>query len=213
MYNIVAKDYTKPIPWEEAFPDWEVGQHGQEKVGFEGAEGAANPTVVCVAYNSGGQLLEVFDFSTGDSNTAATAGGDRDVVVSRYPFASEGESGVLGTLRYRNGEQPELYVNGEEVVGGASRFSSFNSETGAADEDPKPRMVNDGETPEQYEVNRETGHAAWGDYFVTIRRLESTGEDAPLTLQHMGHNPETDITFPKPPVSQVNFCPHCGKEL
>ena len=206
MRTFVSEDYSKPLQWEDVFPDTPFGKHGQDKVGFEYPDGSA-PVDVTVEYNSGGQLLEVADFDDGSSGMGATLGGDRNVEVSDLTGR------ILGVLRYRNDTQPQLYVGGKTVTGGASRFSSFVSETGAADEDPKPRQVADDTQPEQYEVNRETGQAAWCNYRVRIYRLESNDDDAPLTLNHIGTNPQTDTTFPEPISAAVGYCPHCGKAL
>lgn len=211
MYNIEVRA-GEVVKWEVAFPEYEVGQHGKEKVGFEGMAGYPNPHSVCVGYNSGGQLLEVLDFDSGDSVHGNTLGGDRDYVIADKPFALAGDSDchILGVVRYRNGTQPKLYVDGVEVEGGASRFTSFVSETGAADEDPKPQHVSDEHGNRV--VNRDTGHAAWGDYYVHIVRLEGDDETAPLTLQAIGHTPKTDTTFPKPE-AETQSCPACGAQF
>lgn len=191
--------------WEDVFPDFDFGQHGQKKVTLDGDD-------VTVKYNTGGQLLEVADFSDGSSSMGATLGDDRNIEV----IAPNGR--ILGVLEYRNSKQPSLKVNGKAVTGGASRFTSFVSETGAAEEDPKPQQVADGSQPEQYEVNRETGQAAWCDYRVRVYYVGPPYEGrTSLTLQHNGHTPKTDTTFPEPappiPGAEVNFCGNCGAEI
>ena len=205
------------IEFEDAFPDWDVYQHGNNKVGFgEGNDSVDNPTSVCVKLNSGERLLEVADWSDGSSSMGATMGGNRDVVVARVPFARNGDDGVLGVLKYRQGAQPSLYVKGETVEGGSNRFSSFVSETGAADEDPKPRSVRSGDPDdphggEEYFVNRNTGQAAHTDYYVHVYRIDHfEGEaNSALTLQVSGHTPKTDTVYPADPAA-ANFCPNCG---
>ncbi len=208
-------DTSEVIPFDEVF-DKPVFAHGKFKVGFGVNKNSTdNPVSVCVGYNSGDHLLEVADWSTGDSHQGATAGGDRDVVVADKPFAMAGDTDchILGVLQYRQGTQPKLLV-GEDLhpaVGGSNRFSSFVSETGAQDEDPKPRRVDDGITPGEYWVNRETGHAAYGAYFVHVHRLNvNEGQSyAALTLEVSGVTPETDTTFPE----TKGYCPNCGYAL
>jgi len=185
------------LTWDEVF-DKPFGSHGLMKASFDSDD-------VTIEYNSGGQLLEVADFSDGSSAHGATLGDDRNIEV----IAPNGR--ILGVLEYRNGSQPTLKVNGKTVTGGASRFTSFVSETGAADEDPKPQMVADATNPEQYEVNRETGHAAWGNYRVRVYYIEP-GDHTNLTLQASGHTPKTNTVFPEPEAS-AGYCGHCGVAL
>ena len=104
----------------------------------------------------------------------------------------------------------------EGAYGGSNRFSSFVSLNGKPDEDPKPRAVrNDTHGGEEHYTNRLTGQAAWETLYVTIRRLDvNEGQAyAALTLEHSGHNPETDITFAKPISGSGNYCPNCGFAL
>ena len=195
---------TTVLAWEDVFPDFEFGQHGQKKVTLDGDD-------VTVVYNTGGKLLEFADFSDGSSSMGATLGDDRNVEV----IAPNGR--ILGVLEYRNGHQPTLKVDGKPVTGGASRFSSFVSETGAADEDPDPRSVRDDtHGGEEYQVNRKTGQAAWCDYRVRVYYLDPWYEDrTSLTLQHSGHTPQTDTTFPAPVEGSTpnSYCQHCGGAL
>jgi len=212
MYYIKT-DFSKVIPWETAFPDWEFGQHGKEKVGFGvGSNSADNPTSVCVEYNAGDRLLEVADFSDGSSGMGATMGGDRDIVIADKPFAMPDDTDchILGVLQYRNGTQPELISDGAPM----NRFSSFVSETGAPEEDPAPQERRDNTQPETYYVNRTTGHAAWGTYYAHIYRhdVNEGQEYAALTLEHSGHTPKTDTVYPEPPATG-GVCPHCGETL
>ena len=193
---------TIVLAWEDVFPDFEFGQHGQKKVTLDGDD-------VTVVYNTGGHLLEFADFSDGSSSMGATLGDDRNIEV----IAPNGR--ILGVLEYRNGLQPSLKVDGKPVEGGSNRFTSFVSETGAADEDPAPQSVRSGDLDdphggEEYFVNRNTGQAAWCEYRVRVYYLDPPYEDrTSLTLQHNGHTPQTDTTYPKPAV-QANYCPHCG---
>jgi hypothetical protein len=187
MHNITVEE-GEIIEFETAFPGFDLYQHGRDKVGIEGS------TSVCVHYKTGGHLLERADWDSGDSGMGATMGGNRNIVIADTPFALPDDDGVLGVVEYRQGVQPSLKVNGEVVEGGSNRFSSFVSETGDVDEDPKPRSVSDIEG--QREVNRETGQAVWTDYYVHAYRLDDY--DGILTLQTSGHTPETDTTYPEP---------------
>ena len=144
-------DATQVQQFEDTF-DRPFGTHGRFKVGFgTGRDSVDNPTSVCVEYNAGNRLLEVADFSHGDSSMGATVGGDRNIVVATKPFAREEDTDcvILGVLKSRNGTQPALFEGSPlaEAVGGAARFSSFVSETGAPEEDPAPREVHDSKHP------------------------------------------------------------------
>ncbi len=200
----IKTDFTKVIPWDVAFPNNEFGKHGGFKVGFGiGKESIDNPVSVCGKYNVGNRLLEVADFGTGDSNMGAMLGGDRNLVIADKPFAlaEDTDCHILGVLEYRIGKQPKLKVDGKYVTGGAARFSSFVSKTGAADEDPSPRKVRDTtHGGKEYEVNRETGHAAWGDYYYHLYRLKvNEGQPYnPMSVKTSGHTPKTDTVFPEP---------------
>ena len=195
------------------------GQHGKFKTLWGDDEDSVhNPVNICVSYNAGDHLLEVADWSTGDSNIGATMGGDRNIVVADKPFAlaEDTDCHILGVLVYRVGEQP-YQLEGSPLaksVGGASRFSSFVSQTGAESEDPKPRQVADDTQREQYEVNRKTGHAAHGNYYVHVYRLNvNEGQAYPaLGLEASGLEPKTDTVFAVPTYT-ANYCPHCGKAI
>ena len=204
----ITVDASKVIPWDEAF-ETEVGQHGKFKTGFGiGSDSVDNPTSVCVAYNAGDRLLEVLNFSHGDSHMGATMGGDRNIVVADKPFAlaEDTDCKILGVLKTRQGTQPALYVideNGDltEAIGGSASYSGFVSETGAPEEDPKPREVRDNTQQEAYYVNRRTGNAAWGDYYVHVYRLNvNEGQAYPaLTLETVGRDMQGEpVIFPKP---------------
>lgn len=201
-------DATQVIKWDEAFEN-AFGTHGRFKVGFGvGSDSVDNPTAVCVEYNAGDRLLEVADWSHGDSNMGATMGGDRNIVIADKPFAlaEDSDCHILGVLESRNGTQPRL-LSGDPLapaVGGANRFSSFVSETGAAEEDPKPREVCDNTQPEAYFVNRLTGHGAYRKYYVHVYRLGVVeGEAYPaLTLETSGKTPKTDTVFDPPVLSK-----------
>ena len=214
MRYINAPQEGQILTFAEAFGDFKFGDHGKSKVGFgSNTKSDANPTSVCVSYNAGNRLLEVADYSTGDSVMGNTAGGDRNVVIADKPYAlaEDTDCHILGLLEYRQSGQPKLYTGAdlEEIEGGASRFTSFVSATGAAGEDPKPQKVSD--TEGQREVNRETGHAAYGDYFVHVYRLAvNEGQAyASLTLEASGHTPQTDTTFEEPEAA-THSCPKCG---
>jgi hypothetical protein len=201
---IQVVDPSKEIEFDEAF-EKPFGTHGKFKVGFGvGSDSVDNPTSVCVHYNAGDRLLESADFSFGDSPMSGMMGGDRILVVADKPFAMEEDTDchILGVLKAFNEAQPKLFEGDplEEAIGGASRFDSFVSETGAPEEDPKPREVRDNTDPEPYYVNRLAGQAAWGDYYVHIYRLNVIeGKAYPaLTLETSGSTPDTDTTFPKP---------------
>ncbi len=198
----IQADFSKMVDYGENF-DNPLYAHGREKIGFGSSSSSPdNPTSVCVGFGTGGELLEVADWDDGSSAMAAMSGGDRDLVVADKPFARDGDTDctILGVLKYRQGSQPKLYVDGETVPGGANRFTSFVSDDGSAESDPKPQRVNDSSQPEEYQVNRETGQAAWSPYYVHIYRLDvKEGRSYPaLTLQSMGALPKTDVTFPKP---------------
>ena len=196
------------------------GQHGKFKTLWGDDEDSVNnPLSICVSYNAGMRLLEVADWSTGDSSMGATAGGDRNIVVANKPFAlaEDTDCHILGVLVYRLGSQPYLLEGSPlaKSVGGASRFSSFVSATGAESEDPDPRHVRDDtHGGEEYYVNRKTGHAAYGDYYVHVYRLNTNeGQAYPaLGLEASGHTPDTETVF-EAPTAVANFCPHCGKEI
>ncbi len=219
-HYIAAPSKGQVMEFGTAFPNVNFGQHGRYKSSF-GVIGKSvhNPASVCVGYNAGNKLLEVADWSTGDSHMAATVGGNRNIVVADKPFAlaEDTDCHILGVLEYRQGSQPDLKVNGEKVTGGASRFSSFVSLTGAAEEDPKPRRVSDNTRKEEYDVNRETGHAAYGRYYAHIYRLDPIAGKAyaALSLEHSGHTPATDMVFPPEEADEPagRYCPSCGYKL
>ena len=203
MRYIDAPEEGQILTFEEVFGDYQFGDHGREAVGFGSSQKSdANPTSFCVEYDSGNHLLEKADYDDGTSGMGATAGGDRDIVVADKPYAlaDDTDCHILGVLKYRQGTQPKLYMGSplEEITGGSNRFTSFVSETGAADEDPKPQLVRDDtHGGQQYEVNRETGHAANTVYYVHGYRLNvNEGQAyAALGLQASGQTPETDTTF------------------
>lgn len=196
-------DASQIIKWDEAFED-AFGTHGKFKTGFgSSAKSPDNPTSVCVEYNAGNRLLEVADFSHGDSVQGSMMGPDRNIVVADKPFAlaEDTDCHILGVLKSRNGTQPKLYEGNplEPAIGGANRFDSFVSETGAPDEDPKPREVRDSTQPEPYYVNRLTGHAAHGTYYVHAYYIDPIeGKAYPaLTLETVGRFMEVETVYEK----------------
>ena len=122
------------LTFAEAFdePDRAIyfGQHGKFLTYFGDDEDSVNnPDSICVSYNAGDRLLEVADWTSGDSEMGAALGPDRNLVVSNKPFAlaEDTDCEILGVLEYRNGTQPRQ-LEGSPLMpseGGSSRFSSF----------------------------------------------------------------------------------------
>lgn len=200
----IKVDASQVQKYEDIY-DEPFGSHGKFKVGFgTGRDSVDNPTSVCVEYNAGDRLLEVADFSHGDSSMGSTVGGDRNIVVATKPFAmaEDTDCKILGVLKTRNGTQPALFEGSPlaEAIGKAARFSSFVSETGAPEEDPAPREVRDTDTPDPYFTNRLSGHAAHGTYYVHVYRLNPVEGKAyaALTLEASGRNPQTDTVYDVP---------------
>lgn len=200
----IKVDASQVLNWDDVY-DEDLGTHGRFKIGFgKGSDSVDNPTSVCVKYNSGDRLLETVGFSHGDSEMGATMGGDRNIVVADKPFAlaEDTDCHILGVLKSRQGSQPDLFEGSPlaKAIGGASWFSSFVSETGAPEEDPSPREVRDSTQPDPYYTNRLTGHAAWGDYYVHVYRLNVNEDQAypALTLETSGRDMEEEVIYPKP---------------
>jgi len=180
------------IKFEDAFPGREVYQHGRDTVGFGSREKSVdNPTTVTLEWVTGNRLLEQADWDSGASAGAASSIGDID-----YTFM-DAEGRQLAQLQYRVGDGARLMIEGVEIDGGANRFTSFVSETGASSEDPKPHQVRGSEVQEAYSLNRETGQAAKSVHRVHIKRLNvNEGQAyAALQLQVAGTNPKTDTVY------------------
>ncbi len=216
MQNIPYKT-GEVLSHPEAFDGHEFGDHGIYKTGFgDRNESPDNAVDVRGMFNAGDRLRESVTLTDGSSGMGATAGGDRDIVVSSEPFDEEGntQGHIVGILKYRQGDQPKLYAGPElePVVGGSNQISMFVSETGAPDEDPKPRLVSDSTQPETYSVNRYTGLAAYRDYYWRIFRhgVNEGRYYASLTMQAGGTTPKTETIYEVPVGA---FCTHCGQSL
>ncbi len=193
MHYIQAQP-NRIIPWDEAFPDHQFGEHGKDKVGFGSDENSVdNPTAICGSYDTGGKMLEEVGFNAGNRL------GFYNIVLvladKAWAKPDDTDCHIVGVMRYVEGRA-------------GARISGFVNVGG----DPQPRKVRDGSNPNAYEVDRAAKHLPWKRYYYHIYYLTEWG-DTPrpaLVLEVNGHTPKTDMTFPEPAVAGT-YCQHCGK--
>ena len=173
------------IQLEDAYPGYQIGQHGKVKAMFgESGSSLANPTSVCIEFETPGNREEEVGFYAGDQ---FAMGGDRVVVISSEPFAKMDDEGIVGYMEYLNGKP-------------APRLSCFVNDTA---EDPKPPLVRDSTQPGAYPVPRTTWLKPNRTYFAHLYRLEvrSDGMHNPLVLEINGSDTGDQEEFVGIPVT------------